>query len=299
MAFALIAAGVAAGTIDFAAARIVSAIVLIVSTAALAIDLRWGGWSRDALTRLVIDLGDRAEATTLRDRLAAALDDPTLVIGYGLDDGGTYVDDDGRPVEVPARVGARRRPATPGRARGGRPRPGRAAAHRSHPGRWRRGRRRTCAGKRPAPRGDPPPAWRTWRRPGAADRRRGIGAQTDPPGARRVEPCDGSPACATALMASVALGPEREPLLEHARSVMRQLEELADGLGPASALEDGLGPALHRLAAESSVPAVADGPVGRLPPLVEATAFFVCSEGLANVAKHASASRASVRVHET
>ena len=74
--------GVAAGTLDFAAARMLSAIVLILSTAVLAIDLRWGGWSRDALTRLVIDLGDRAEATTLRDRLAAALDDPTLVIGY-------------------------------------------------------------------------------------------------------------------------------------------------------------------------------------------------------------------------
>ncbi len=79
---------------------------------------------------------------------------------------------------------------------------------------------------------------------------------------------------------------------------MRQLAELSDGLGPASALADGLGPALDRLAAQSSVPAVADGPVGRLPPLVEATAFFVCSEGLANVAKHAHASRVSIRARE-
>ena len=54
---ALIAAGVAAGTLDFATGRILSASLLILSTAALAIDLRWGGWSRDALTRLVIDLG--------------------------------------------------------------------------------------------------------------------------------------------------------------------------------------------------------------------------------------------------
>jgi signal transduction histidine kinase len=101
-----------------------------------------------------------------------------------------------------------------------------------------------------------------------------------------------------ALTAAVALGPEREPLLEHASSVMGQLAELSDGLGPASALEDGLGPALTRLAAESSVPAVADGPVGRLPPLVEATAFFVCSEGLANVAKHSQASRVAIRAAE-
>ena len=99
-------------------------------------------------------------------------------------------------------------------------------------------------------------------------------------------------------MASVTLGPDREPLLEHAQSVMRQLEELSDGLGPASALEDGLGPALRRLAANSPVPADADGPAGRLPELVEATAYFVCSEGLANVAKHAHASRVSIRARE-
>jgi len=101
-----------------------------------------------------------------------------------------------------------------------------------------------------------------------------------------------------ALTSSVALGPDREPLLDHAASVMRQLMELSNGLGPASALADGLGPALIRLAEESSVPAVADGPIGRLPPLVEATAFFVCAEGLANVAKHAQASRVSVRARE-
>jgi signal transduction histidine kinase len=33
---------------------------------------------------------------------------------------------------------------------------------------------------------------------------------------------------------------------------------------------------------------------GRLPPRVEATAYFVTSEGLANVTKHAQASKASV-----
>ena len=107
LTFVLVAAGLATETIDVAGARIASAIVLILTTTALAIDLRWGGWSHDALARLVIDLGDRAQATTLRDRLAEALDDPTLVIGYRLDDGLAYVDDDGRPVELPAPGSAR------------------------------------------------------------------------------------------------------------------------------------------------------------------------------------------------
>ncbi len=101
VAFAVVAAGLAAGTLDFAVSRMLSSIVLILGTVVLTIDLRWGGWSRDALTRLVIDLGDRAEGTTLRDRLAAALDDPSLVIGYAIDEAGAYVDDDGRPVELP------------------------------------------------------------------------------------------------------------------------------------------------------------------------------------------------------
>ena len=37
-------------------------------------------------------------------------------------------------------------------------------------------------------------------------------------------------------------------------------------------------------------------PVPELPPDVEAVAYFVCSEALANIAKHAEASRATVTV---
>jgi signal transduction histidine kinase len=35
---------------------------------------------------------------------------------------------------------------------------------------------------------------------------------------------------------------------------------------------------------------------GNIPPRVETAAYFVCAEGLANVAKHASATHAAVRV---
>ena len=296
--FALVAPGVAAGTLDIPTARILSASLLILSTTALAVDLRWGGWSRDALTRLVIDLGDRAEGTTLRDRLAAALDDPTLVIGYGLDEGGTYVDDDGRPVDLPRAGSGRvavplrlaglevgvlvrdeRWPIDPVLADG----VGAAAELALGNARLHAATRRQVADLE---------ASRERLIVAAEAERQRIRLELDGGAIRRLD------AVREALRVSATMGPDREPLLAHAQSVIRQLAELSDGLGPASELADGLGPALQRLAANSPVPTVADGPVGRLPGLVEATAFFVCSEGLANVAKHAHASRVSIRARE-
>ena len=297
-ALALVAVGLEAGSFDFTTARKLSAAVLILSTAALALDMGWGGWSSDALTRLVIDLGDRAEGSTLRDRLASALDDPTLVIGYELDESGAYVDDDGRLVQlpgpgsgrvaVPLRVAGHdvgvlvrdeRWPIDPILADGV------AAAAELALGnaRLHAATRRQMADLE-ASRGRLIAA-------AEAERQR-IRRELDGGALRRLRRVRDE------LTASMALGTEREPLLDHASSVMRQLAELSDGLGPASALASGLGPALTRLAAESRVRAVADCRVGRLPPLVEATAFFVCSEGLANVAKHAQATRVSIRATE-
>ena len=66
VAFALVTAGVAAGTVDFATARMLLATVLIVSTAALAIDLRWGGWS----TRCPDSPGDRSRGSGPGDHAA-------------------------------------------------------------------------------------------------------------------------------------------------------------------------------------------------------------------------------------
>ena len=71
---------------------------LAVAAIWLAIDSAGGGWSEDALTRLVIDLGDRVGPLTLRERLADALDDPTSSWAFGRADGSGFVDDAGRPV---------------------------------------------------------------------------------------------------------------------------------------------------------------------------------------------------------
>jgi signal transduction histidine kinase len=79
------------------------------------------------------------------------------------------------------------------------------------------------------------------------------------------------------------------------KTAIVELRELARGIHPAILTEAGLGPAIDTLAERSSVAAdVLALPDRRLSPAVEATAYFVVSEALANVAKYASATRATV-----
>ncbi len=82
---------------------------------------------------------------------------------------------------------------------------------------------------------------------------------------------------------------------ELARS-LDELRELARGLHPA-VLEHGLAAALQSLATRAPVATTVNyEPAGRLPEPVELAAYFVASEALANVAKYAHATSASVRV---
>jgi signal transduction histidine kinase len=76
-----------------------------------------------------------------------------------------------------------------------------------------------------------------------------------------------------------------------------ELRELARGIHPAILTEEGLPPAVESLADRSSVPVrVMSDLTARLPEPVEATAYFVISESLANVAKHARASGVHVTI---
>jgi signal transduction histidine kinase len=76
---------------------------------------------------------------------------------------------------------------------------------------------------------------------------------------------------------------------------IQELRELARGIHPAILTEAGLGPAIAALAERSVVPTVvSEMPDRRLSSAVDATAYFVVSEALANVAKYASATQASV-----
>jgi PAS domain S-box-containing protein len=78
---------------------------------------------------------------------------------------------------------------------------------------------------------------------------------------------------------------------------LTELRELAQGIHPAVLTERGLGAALEVLAARTPLPVALDLQLSeRLPEPVEAAAYYVVSEALANVVKHARAEAAAVRV---
>jgi signal transduction histidine kinase len=101
------------------------------------------------------------------------------------------------------------------------------------------------------------------------------------------------------------LGDERglEELLTEADAevvgALDELRTLARGIHPPILTDEGLAPAIAALARRAPVPIELTISPERLPEPVEATAYFVASEALANVAKHARASRATIAVART
>ena len=96
------------------------------------------------------------------------------------------------------------------------------------------------------------------------------------------------PAAAISLLQTA-----REELAE----ALAELRELARGIHPAVLTERGLPYALQTLAERAPVEVRLDLRLDRRPPsAIEAAAYYVVAEGLANVAKYAKATRASVEV---
>lgn len=268
-------------------------VVIGLAAAWLFTDLLWGRWTQATITGLVVDLGELGDAGPLRDRLARALGDPTLVVGYWLPADGRYVDEAGRPVELPS-PGAGRA-VTPIEQDGepvaalvhdasvlGDPRlvADVAAAARLAVANVRlqaqvRSRVAEVAASRR-------------RIVQAADtQRRGLERRLRRSAEQRLGRVAELIAGSGPPLAEVAVG------LEAARA---ELREFARGVHPAALVEGGLAAAVAELAKRSPVPVEVRAPSGRLPAAVEAAAYFVCSEALANIAKYARASHASVRL---
>lgn len=84
---------------------------------------------------------------------------------------------------------------------------------------------------------------------------------------------------------------------EEAKAALTELRDFVRGLHPAVLNDRGLDAALSGVAARAPIPVQLRVGVAQRPsPTIEAVAYFVVSEALANVAKHARASRAEVAV---
>jgi signal transduction histidine kinase len=82
--------------------------------------------------------------------------------------------------------------------------------------------------------------------------------------------------------------------LRHAEQASTELRELAHGILPAALIRGGLRAGIDGLVSRVALPVSVDVSVKRLPAGVEATAYFVISEALTNVVKHARAEGARV-----
>ena len=84
--------------------------------------------------------------------------------------------------------------------------------------------------------------------------------------------------------------------LDETQLAIKELRDLASGLDPSVLAHRGLAAAITSLTSRTPVPVALDLPAGRFSPMIESTAYFVVAEALANVAKHAEASEASVTI---
>jgi signal transduction histidine kinase len=87
---------------------------------------------------------------------------------------------------------------------------------------------------------------------------------------------------------------------EEAKAALAELRDLIRGLHPAVLEDRGLDAALSGVVARMQIPVRLTVEMDRRPaPVIEAVAYFVVSEGLANIAKHSQATEAAVFVQRS
>ena len=261
--------------------------------------------ARGAVAELVVELGQMRAPQKLRDALARALHDPSLTLAYWLPGQRRYVGLEGHPVEVPRDGGSVATTVVE-----------------------REGRRVAALVHDASLRDDPELVEAVCAAAGLAlDNERlqaELRAHLDELRASRVRIVEAADAERRRLerdlhdgtqqrLVSVSIGlglaeskigsdPEAaRRILEETRTMLgaalHELRELSQGIHPALLTERGLGPALQELAYVAPVSIELAVPLEeRLPEPVETAAYYFVAEALANVAKYASATSASVSV---
>jgi signal transduction histidine kinase len=262
--------------------------------------------ARAGVGDLVLEL-EHAPPSELRGALARALGDPTLEVAFWLPERGVFADAAGAPVELPA-DGAR---AVTQLEHGGEPLA--AIIHDTSLLEEPELVRAAGAAARLALENAQLQAETRAQLAQVKESRVRIVAAADEE-RRRIERDlhDGAQQRLAALalqlrtaqrrLDSGAADPSVEALLESAVAELQaanaELRELVRGVYPAILTEDGLAAAIESLALRTPFPIELDVVEERFPAQVEATAYFVACEGLANVAKHAQASKAAVQVSQ-
>ncbi len=109
-------------------------------------------------------------------------------------------------------------------------------------------------------------------------------------------------ALAIRLQVAKETNPDAADLLDEAtvelETAVGDIRDLARGLHPTILSDAGLAAAVQDLAERASIPVRVDVDDRRYPGPVEGTAYFVITEAVTNVERHASATEATVTVHE-
>jgi signal transduction histidine kinase len=226
---------------------------------------------------LVVQLERATDPVRLRDLLAWALGDPTLVVGFWSGQAAEYLDPAGRPVALTGRAVTRvdldERPLAVlvhDSALADQPALIDAAA----------AALRLALARASAARA-------------ALDERRKIERNLHDGVQQRLLRLSWLAKQARMLApADVAL--VLEELASEARDTFVELREVARGIHPSLVTERGLAEAVEEYALRAPVPVHVDLPLGRYPEPVEITAFFVVSEAVVNAVRHAGADEVTV-----
>ena len=260
--------------------------------------------ARSAIADLVVELGATPAPARLREALANALGDPTLIVGYWKPAADSFVDTAGAPMRLPAEGSGR---AVTMLEREGAPiaaivhdpalleDPGLVAS--------------VASALRLAVENERLQAEVEAQLEEVRASRARIVEAGDAE-RKRVERDlhDGAQQRLVSLtlalrLARSRLGDDGDPevriSLDHAsaeaKAALSELRELARGIHPQILTEAGLGPAIESLADRSPVGVSVDVGAGRFPAAVEGAAYFAVSEALANVTKYANAAHVVIR----
>lgn len=286
------------------ALRAATGVAALVTPVAFLIAVLRRGMARSSVADLVLRLGERPTLDGVQQAIRTALQDPDLVVLFWLPDTAAYVDAAGRAWDG----GAAGRWRVPVESRDGRPLAVLLVdpALRRHPDLVKS---TVVAGGLALENGRLHADIAAQLAEVRASRGRIVGSQIEE--RRRLERDLHDGAQQSLLSVTTALSharlqagtdPEVLVAIDRARVELararRELRDLARGIHPAVLSQAGLGPAIESIVERLHLPATVVVPERRMPPVPETTCYFVVSETMTNVARHAEASSVSVRIHE-